>query len=107
MLDGPTEVNVGSGTLTTKEPVEGLDIETMPVEPGLTVVAGGTIGDVIVKFGYVPVMLDGPTEVNVGDGALTTNELVAGLDTETIPPGLIEVLGVAAGTVGDVIVRFG
>ena len=45
--------------------------------------------------------------MNVGDGALTTKELVTGLDTETIPLELTDVFGVAAGTVGEVIVKLG
>ena len=45
--------------------------------------------------------------MNVGDGAPTTKEFVTGFDTDTIPVALTLVFGVAAGTVGEVIVKFG
>ena len=49
-------------------------------------------------------MLDGPTEVNVGDGTPITKELVTGLDTDTIPLALTLVLAVDA---GEFTVKFG
>jgi hypothetical protein len=36
-------------------------------------------------------MVVGPEGVKVGEGTLTTNEFVAGFDTETIPPELTDV----------------
>ena len=95
MVVGPDGVKVGEGTLTTKELVTGLVTAAIP--PGVIVVIGvpaGTVGEVIVKLGYVPLIVVGPEFVNVGEGTLTTKELVTGLLTDAIPPGVMVVLGV-------------
>jgi hypothetical protein len=90
-------VYVGEGTAITNELVDGFVTFTIPPWVILVFgVAAGTVGELMVRLGYVPVIEEGPTLVKVGEGTLTTNELVFGLDTFTIPPCVMLVLGVEA-----------
>jgi hypothetical protein len=86
----PLPVNVGLGTLTTNELVAGFVTLTKPACVILVLgVLNGTVGDVMVRLGYVPVMDEGPTLVKLGLGTLSTNEFVAGFATLAIPVAVI------------------